>query len=104
MSERRWVKAYWSEEDVTFYWEVDGEGWVLRSAEFAGAERRPQAAATLEETLRERDGGDLHQYEARFGVVPETPLREWDFPHDVITPQEFEEAWKKARATVESQP
>jgi hypothetical protein len=36
----RWVRSYWDEEDITYVWEIGDDGWVTRSVELIGAERR----------------------------------------------------------------
>ncbi|MET8038472.1 hypothetical protein ABZT01_37200, partial [Streptomyces sp. NPDC005345] len=31
-----WMRCYWDEEDVWFYFEVDVDGWVARQVELQG--------------------------------------------------------------------
>jgi hypothetical protein len=100
-----WVRSYWDEEDITYVWEVRDDGWVNRSVELVGAERRPQTAAALDEVMRERDTGSIQAvraYEARYGVLVEKPIDDWDFPHEVITQGEFERVWAEARLVLEA--
>src|ERR1044072_8515222 len=59
-------------------WEVSEDGWVKRSVEWVGPERRVQAAAALDEVLGARDTGGIaavQAYEMRYGIVPEKPPR-----------------------------
>jgi hypothetical protein len=68
----KWVRSSWDEEDITYVWEVREDGWVTRSVELVGAERRPQTAVALDEVVRERDTGGIQAvqaYEARYGVL-----------------------------------
>ena len=100
------MRSYWDEEDVTFFWEVGDDGWITRSVELVGPERRPQAAAALDEVLRARDKGGIHAvraYETRYGIVPEKPIDDWDpdFPHEDISQSDFERAWAESRRDLE---
>src|SRR5687768_15288031 len=102
----KWICSQWDEEDITFLWEVGDEGGVTRSVELVGPERRPQAAAALDEVLHARDTGGIRAvqaYETRYGVVPETPVQEWDpgFPHEDISQSLFERAWAASREELE---
>jgi hypothetical protein len=96
----RWVRSYWDEEDITYVWEIGDDGWVTRSVELIGAERRPQTAAALDEVIRERDTGSIQAvraYEARCGVLVEKPIDDWAFPHEDVTQAGFERVWADAR-------
>ncbi len=100
----KWIRWYWDEEDTTCLWEVGDDGWVARSIEFAGPEDHPQTAAALDEVIRARDTGGLRgvrAYESRYGVAPEKPISEWDFPHEDISEAEFERSWAEARRVLE---
>lgn len=102
-----WLRSLWDVEDVTFLWEVGDDGWVTRSLELVGPQRRAQAAAALADVVRARDEGGIgavQAYEARYGVVPEKPLDEWDscFPHEVISQSDFERAWAESRQALDS--
>jgi len=101
----RWVRSHWDEEDVTFLWEVRDDGWIGRSVELAGPELRPQAAAALDEVVRARDTGGVRAvqaYEARYGVAPEKPIDEWNFPHLEITQADFDRAWAESRRVLDA--
>ena len=92
-----WLRSYWDEEGVAFLWEVGDDGWVTRSVELVGPDRRVQAATALDEVVRARDTGGLaavQAYESRYGVAPEKPLDDWDshLPHEVISQSDFERA------------
>lgn len=96
----RWVRSYWDEEDITFLWEVRDDGWIARSVELVGPEFRPHASAALDEVVRARDTGGIQAvqaYEARYGVAPEKPVEDWDFPHENISQSDFERAWAESR-------
>jgi hypothetical protein len=100
----RWVRSYWNEEDVTVLWEVRDDGWVGRSVELAGRDGRPQAAAALDEVVYARDSGGIHAvqaYEALYGVAPEKPIEDWDFPHEDISKSDFERVWAESRQALE---
>ena len=89
---------------MTFLWEIRDDGRVARSVELAGRGGNPQAAAVLDEVLHARDSGGLHAvraYEARYGVAPEKPIEDWDFPHEDISQSDFERAWAEARQALE---
>lgn len=45
----RWLKSYWDEEDVLYFFEADEDGWVLRQVELRGPDRTPAVAAYLAE-------------------------------------------------------
>jgi len=32
----RWLKSYWEDEDILFYFEFDEDRWVLRQVELKG--------------------------------------------------------------------
>jgi hypothetical protein len=99
-----WLRSHWDEEDVTFLWEVGDDGCVTRSVELVGPERRVRAAAVLDEVVRAKDTGGIaavQAYETRYGVVPEKPIDDWDFPHEVISQGDFERVWAESRQRLE---
>ena len=99
----KWIRSYWDEEDITFYWEIGDDGWVTRHVELAGPELTPQAAASLQEWMRELDAGRIQQYAAKYGALADQPVTEWDpgFPHEDVTRDEYEKIWLAARRSLE---
>ena len=100
----RWVRSHWDDGDVTSLMEVSDDGWITRLVEQVGAERHPQTAAALDEVIAARDAGGIlavQAYERRFGVAPEKPLQDWNFPHWDVDKSEFDRAWVEARAKLE---
>lgn len=100
----RWICSRWDEEDVTFYWEVRDDGWITRHVELVGPELRAQAATSLEEWMRELDAGRIQVYQARYGVLADQPITDWDFPHSEVDKDEYERVWAAARSALESRP
>ncbi|MGH2528887.1 MAG: hypothetical protein ACRDH0_06095 [Actinomycetota bacterium] len=101
-----WLKSYWEDQDILFYFEFDEDGWVLRQVELQGPMRTPIAAAALSEWPDAgTDGLDaVRQYAARYGGLAEHPMPTWpdpDFPHQDISADEFEDVWRSARATLD---
>ncbi|MDH6130201.1 hypothetical protein P3T39_007194, partial [Kitasatospora sp. GP82] len=45
----KWLRCYWDEEDIWFYFELDPDGQVIRQVELQEPERTPLAAASLDE-------------------------------------------------------
>ncbi|MFF4482921.1 hypothetical protein ACFY1A_38770 [Streptomyces sp. NPDC001520] len=95
----RWFRSYWAEEDIWFYFEVAADGWVARQVELQGPLQEPIAAASLAEWEAAQQAGTLGDYEATFGGTAEVPVHEWE-AHEPqnLTPEEFETAWRTARA------
>ena len=104
----RWLKSYWGEEDVLFFFEFDEDGWVLRQVELRGPTRTPIAAAAMSEWPDpQTDGLDaIRAYTARYGGLADQPMSTWDadFPHEDISAEAFEDVWRKARSKLESAP
>ncbi|MEV5738657.1 hypothetical protein AB0L30_01250 [Microbispora rosea] len=94
----RWFRAYWDEEDVWFYFEVDADGWVTRQVELRGPDGMPVAAASPAEWEQAQAAGRLGRYEATYGLTAETPVQEWEGyePH-TLTSAEFDDTWNRAR-------
>ncbi|WP_207755829.1 hypothetical protein [Nonomuraea cypriaca] len=74
----QWFRAYWDDEDIWFYLEVDAEGWVARQVELRGSDSMPIAAASLAEWQEAQSAERLGQYEATYGMTAESPVQEWD--------------------------
>ena len=94
----RWVRRFWGEEGIWFYFELDEQGWVTRQIELQGRDRIPIAAASSSEWLTEQQAGRIQQYLTRFGGVADKPI-----PPDEINDYEplpedaFEQVWQAAR-------
>ena len=99
---RKWIRSYWDEEDVTFFWEVGDDGWITRHVELAGPDLSPQAATALEEWIRELDAGRIQAYQEQYGGLADQPITDWDFPHEDITRDDFEGIWLDARSRMEA--
>ncbi len=100
-----WMRCYWDEEDVWFYFEVDAEGWVTRQIELEGPGLTPIAAASLAEWQRAYDAGRPDEYDARFGITAELPVSEWEgHDPDQLTFEEFERVWDTARRQIAARP
>jgi hypothetical protein len=98
----RWIRSYWDEEDATYFWEVGDDGWITRHVEFTGNFPRPVAASSLHEWMRELEAGRIQEYQARYGVLADQPITDWEFPHDDIDHSEFERIWVAARTALET--
>jgi hypothetical protein len=101
----RWLKAYWDEQDVWYYFEVDEDGWASRQVELRGPARIPTTAASLAEwpdaTI---DGIDaVRSYESKYGGTAEAPIGDFDdtFAPTEIDRSEFDELWTRARSHLE---
>lgn len=95
----RWLRSYWSEEDIWFYFEVSAGGWVARQVELQGPLGEPLAAASSAEEEAAQQAGTLADYEATFGGTAQVPLHEWDaHGPQALTATEFEAVWITARA------
>ncbi len=102
----RWIRSFWDEEHATFFWEIGEDGWVTRGVEWVGPEDEVRSAAALEEVLHARDTVGIEgvqEYESRYGVLTDQPIRDWDFPHEDIDVFEFERVWVQARQVLEDQ-
>ncbi len=98
----RWVRSYWAEGDVTYYFEVGEDAWVTRQVELEGDGQHVVAAADLAEWQAALAAGRVHEYQARFGVLAENPTTEWgDWPQVDLTKEEFEQVWRSARSICE---
>ena len=102
----RWIKAYWADEEVWYYFEADAEGWVLRQVELRGGQAMPVVSASLHELPDANTDGieAVQRYEAKYGVLADQPMTGWDtdFPQEEISTAEFEKVWIAARARMEA--
>ena len=97
----RWLKAYWHDDDISYFVEADEDGWVLRQVELRGSDETPRVATALAEWPDAmRDGlAAVQAYEAKYGALAEKPISDWnDFPGVAIARDEFETVWRRARA------
>ncbi|MEW2632866.1 hypothetical protein AB0903_14715 [Streptomyces sp. NPDC048389] len=96
-----WIRCYWDEEDVWFYFEVDDAGQVTRQIELQGPRQTPVAAASLAEWLGAQATGQLADYESEFGLTAQIPISEWEgHSPEALTATAFEHAWAAARQTI----
>jgi hypothetical protein len=93
-----WIRCYWDEEDIWYYFEVDTDGWVTRQVELHGPRQEPTTAASLDEWQLEFAAGRIQEYQARYGVLADQPVTEWE-GHDPqpLSAAEFEQVWNCAR-------
>lgn len=99
----RWIRSYWDEEDVTFYFEVRDDGWVTRQVELVGPDLSPRTASSVEEWMQELEAGRIQEYAAKYGPLADQSVTQWDpdFPHEDLTREEYGEIWLAARRSLE---
>ena len=96
-----WIRCYWDEEDIWFYFEVDDVGQVTRQIELEGPEQVPLAAASLAEWSGAQATGRLGDYESVFGFTAQIPISEWEgHSPESLTATAFEHAWAAARQSI----
>jgi hypothetical protein len=100
----RWVEAYWEEDDQTYFFEADEDGWVLRQVVLQGPDRSPTVAASLVEwpDVKREGLAAAQAYFAKYGMTSEKPITEWDFPYVKITRGTFEKVWTRARGHLDA--
>ena len=98
----KWLRCYWDEEDIWFYFELDADGQVTRQVELQEPELTPLAAASLEEWQHAQETSRLAEYEANYGLTAELPFQEWE-GHEPqgLSADEFEGVWAAAREQIE---
>lgn len=94
----RWVKRYWAEGDVMYYFELDIDGWARRQVELRGPEGTPIAASSRLEFPDEDEA--LAAYLHKYGNVADQ-LDPDGKKGDAISAIEFENIWQHARAFLE---
>jgi hypothetical protein len=101
----RWLKEYWDEEDVWFFFEIDEDGWVLRQVELTGPALAPTTASSLAEWPdADVDGIEaVRAYDSKYGSTADQPIKDLPsgFAAASIDPLEFERIWSDARAHLE---
>jgi hypothetical protein len=95
----RWTQAYWDEEEITFFFETDEDGWVLRQVELRGPDKTPMVAAALAELPNaDREGiAALQAYEAKYGALADQPIEWNEGAYIDVERAEFETVWQHAR-------
>ncbi|MFB6980294.1 hypothetical protein [Streptomyces scopuliridis] len=100
-----WMRCYWDEEAVWFYFEVDAEGWVTRQIELEGPALTATAVASFDEWQQAHAAGQPAEYDSRFGITAELPVSEWEGQDpEQLTSEEFEEVRGPARWQIASRP
>jgi hypothetical protein len=94
----RWLRSFWDEEAVWFYFELDTDGYVIRQVELQEPGSKSLAAASVAEWQEAQRDGRLAQYESVYGLTAELPTSEWE-EHDPqwLSANEFEIVWSTAR-------
>ncbi|MCC9709205.1 hypothetical protein E4N62_30520 [Streptomyces sp. MNU76] len=94
----RWLRCFWDEEAVWFYFELDTDGYVIRQVELQEPGSKALAAASLVEWQEAQRDGRLAEYESVYGLTAEPPISEWE-GHDPqwLSADEFEVVWSTAR-------
>ncbi|MFF7146186.1 hypothetical protein [Streptomyces sp. SID2888] len=94
----RWVRCFWDEDSVWFYFELDADGYVLRQVELQEPGSKAWAAASLAEGQEAQREGRLAAYESVYGLTAEPPISEWE-GHDPqwLSAHDFEVVWSTAR-------
>lgn len=99
----RWWRSYWADDDVTFYFEVDTDGFVLRQVEVEGPQQLANAACSTQEWEDAFRSGTAHQYADRYGWPVDGSTRTWT-GHDLepSTQEEFDAVWTPARVACDA--
>ena len=93
----RWLRCFWDEESVWFYFELDTNGFVIRQVELAEPSGTVLAAASLAEWREACVDGRSAEYQQTYGMTAELAISEWD-GHDPqwLSDEDFEEVWSAA--------
>ncbi|GAA1545308.1 hypothetical protein GCM10009730_63000 [Streptomyces albidochromogenes] len=94
----RWLRCFWADEAVWFYFELDTDGCVIRPVELQEPGNKALTAASLAEWQEAQSDGRLADYECVYGLTAELPISEWE-GHDPqwLSANEFEVVWSTAR-------
>ncbi len=94
----RWLRCFWDEEAVCFYFELDTDGHVIRQVELQEPGSKALAAASLAEWQEAQSAGRLADYESVCGLTAEPPISEWERHNPQwLSADEFEIVWSTAR-------
>ncbi|MBW8705143.1 hypothetical protein MBT84_36655 [Streptomyces sp. MBT84] len=94
----RWLRCFWGEETVWFYFELDTDGYVIRQVELQELGSKALAAASLAEWQEAQRDGRLAEYESVYGLTAEPPIAEWEGHNPQwLSANEFEIVWSTAR-------
>ncbi len=94
----RWLRCFWDEEAVCFYFELDTDGQVIRQVELQEPGSKALAAASLAEWQEAQSAGRLADYESVYGLTAEPPISEWERHNPQwLSADEFEIVWSTAR-------
>ncbi len=98
----RWMRFYFDEDDVWYYFEVGPDGDVHRQVEVQGATGVPITAASWDELAPLADVAAVQTYEATYGMLAQVPIEPDILASlDTITLTEFEQHWSSARRHLE---
>jgi hypothetical protein len=97
-----WVRCFWDEEAVQFYFELDADGYVIRQVELQEPGSKALTAASLAEWQEAQRDGRSAEYESVYGLTAEPPISEWE-GHDpqALSADEFEIVWSTARSELQ---
>ncbi|KUN81482.1 hypothetical protein AQJ66_24085 [Streptomyces bungoensis] len=94
----RWIRCFWDEEALWFYFELDADGYVIRQVELQEPGSRALTAASLAEWQQARRDGRSAKYECVYGLTAEPPISEWEGHNpQSLSADEFEDVWSTAR-------
>lgn len=98
-----WFRAYWDEDDVWFYFELDDDGFVQRQVELEGPKREANAACSLQEWEDALRADTVDEYHETYGMPQEWSIRSSDdYDLKPSTEADFESVWRYARRACEA--
>ncbi|MFH9611840.1 hypothetical protein [Streptomyces sp. NPDC017448] len=99
----RWVRCLWDEEGISFSFELDADGYVIRQVELQEPGGEALAAASLTEWQEAHKGDRSSEYESVYGVTAELPITAWEgHVPQWLSADEFERVWSTARQQIEN--